>query len=252
MDNYYFQLASDIHIEKKYPKLCSITDFIIPVAKNLILAGDIGSVYYKDQLVTFFQSCTENFESVIFVPGNNEYYTKEPVPPMSFKEANAVLYDICVQTGVILLNNMYLETPDLIIFGSTWWSLIPDSLNMRIMMDNSQITADEFNFMHITARLSLNSVIEKKGTKKLLVITHYCPTKIGTMNNHHLSDEFKSLVPYYFSSEEKFLKSGKIDAWIFGHTHVFRDFVFEKSCTRIMSNADPRKNFFRKNFAFSV
>ena len=51
--NYQFQLASDIHIEKKYPNLAKITDFIIPSSKNLILAGDIGSIYMTEQLAYF-------------------------------------------------------------------------------------------------------------------------------------------------------------------------------------------------------
>lgn len=51
--NYEFQLASDIHIEKRYPQYLGITDFITPCCKTLILAGDIGSLYYIDQLKFF-------------------------------------------------------------------------------------------------------------------------------------------------------------------------------------------------------
>ena len=48
--SYGFQLASDIHIEKRFPENLSITDFITPCCSTLILAGDIGSIYYEDQL----------------------------------------------------------------------------------------------------------------------------------------------------------------------------------------------------------
>ena len=255
--NYQFQLASDIHIEKKYPNLAKITDFIIPSSKNLILAGDIGSIYMTEQLAYFLSSCKDAFETVIFVPGNNEYYTREGFEPMSFNELNAILNSMCEKLNVILLNNSYVETSDLIIFGSIWWSFVPDVLNMRIIMENGEpITADEFNYMHAVSRLSLNKVLKIKGTKRLLVITHYCPTKMGTMNLHHKSEEFKALVPYYFSSSEKYLRCGKIDTWIFGHTHVFRDFLFDKVeagvNTRIISNADPRKRFFRPNYVFEI
>ena len=60
------------------------------------------------------------------------------------------------------------------------------------------------------------------------------------------------LVPYYFSCSEKYLKQNIIDTWVFGHTHVFRDFLFNGDQTRIISNADPRKKFFRRDFVFSV
>ncbi len=255
-DIYKFQLASDIHIEKQYPKHLSITDFIIPSSPTLILAGDIGSLYYIDQLRFFLKSCSKSFDSVFFVPGNNEYYSREGFQQVSFNELNKRLETICNEYNIILLNNSYVETDDLIIFGSTWWSSITEHLSMRIKIEENQITSDDFNFMHYVARMSLNHVLKVKGDKKLLVITHYCPTKIGTMNLHHKKPCFSSLVPYYFSSSEKYLKMGMIDAWVFGHTHVFRDFMFENGdCTqqtRIISNADPFKTFFKKNFCFEV
>lgn len=258
MNNIYeFQLASDIHIEKRYPENFSITDFIIPRCKTLILAGDIGSIYYIDQLRFFFESCTKHFETVIFVPGNNEYYSRDGFEQVTFCELNKSLEKLSLETGVIILNNSYIETSDLIIFGSTWWSGIPDQLSMRIKIsEHKQISADEFNCLHYIAKISLNRVLEMKGDKKLLVITHYCPTKLGTMNSHHKKEDFTNLVPYYFASSEKYLKSGLIDAWVFGHTHVFRDFTFDRSetalHTRIISNADPRKKFFHSNFTFMV
>lgn len=251
MEKYQFQLASDIHIEKKYPKFCAITDFIVPSAENLILAGDIGSLYYRDQLEYFLESCKKHFETVIFVPGNNEYYIKEGVDPIPFNELNLMLYDMCIKLGIVLLNNSCIETDDLIIFGSTWWSYIPDLLNMRILMkENAFISADEFNYLHTMSKLSLNTVLETKGQKRLLVITHYCPTKLGTMDNHHKSTEFKPLLPYYFSSDERYFRTKQIRTWIFGHTHVFRDFSIND--TRILSNADPRKRFFKTDFVFDV
>jgi predicted phosphodiesterase len=254
--SYGFQLASDIHIEKRFPENLSITDFITPCCSTLILAGDIGSIYYEDQLRFFFESCSKNFETVIFVPGNNEYYAREGHQQVTFTELNIRLANICADTNIILLNNSYLETDDLIIFGSTWWSGIPDQLNMRIKIDEHQITPDEFNCLHYIAKINLNRVIDIKGSKRLLVITHYCPSKLGTMNSHHKKDDFVSLVPYYFASSEKYLKAGVVDTWVFGHTHVFRDFIFDRSDTtlhtRIISNADPRKKFFRPNFTFEV
>lgn len=255
-ENYRFQLASDIHIEKQYPRLLSIRDFITPVSPNLILAGDIGSIYYTDQLEYFFKTCKEFFECVIFVPGNNEYYSREKYEPLSFSELNRRLEKMCEAQGIILLNNAFVETDDLVIFGSTWWSYIPDQLNMRIKIDQHQITADEFNYLHYLARISLSNVLTSRSNKRILVITHYCPTKMGTMNSHHKKDDFLQLVPYYFSNSESFLKQGTIHTWVYGHTHVFRDFIFDRSesCThtRIISNADPRKKFFRPAFTFDV
>ena len=259
----YFQVASDIHIEKlkliksidenHVEKLAHITDYIVPSAPNLILAGDIGSIYHNKELRHFLSSCKSHFESVIFVPGNNEYYLRAGYEIKSMDELNADLEEICKDTGVYLLNNSYIETDNVIIFGSTWWSQIPDLLNMNVNIGNRKMNADDFNYLHNISRQALNTVIEKKDpSKKLMVISHYCPTKLGTMNNHHKKEDFFNLVPYYFSSSEKYLKRSVVDTWIYGHTHVFRDFFFNGDQTRIISNADPKKKFFHKDFVVCV
>jgi len=227
---------------------------VTPSAPNLILAGDIGSIYHNKELRHFLKSCKENFESVIFVPGNNEYYLREGFTIKPMEELDKDLEEICNDTGVYLLNNSYIDTGDLIIFGTTWWSYIPDVLNMNVQIGNRKMTSDDFNYLHIVARKSLNFLLETNSTlkKKVLVVSHYCPTKLGTMNNHHKKDDFVGLVPYYFSSSEKYLKKELVDTWIFGHTHVFRDFLFNGDQTRIISNADPRKKFFQKDFVIEM
>jgi len=246
------QIASDIHIEKIYPRSPEITDYIIPCADTLILAGDIGSIYHYEILKTFFLSCKQHFQNVIFVPGNNEYYLRDGFEMKTFEELNEDLRRLSKETGVILLINEYIEDEDYIIFGTTWWSHIPDVLNMRINIEKDrQINSDDFNHLHYIARKCLNKIIQNKGSKKLIVISHYCPTRLGTMNLHHKESDFIDLVPYYFSSSEKYLR-GAVDTWIYGHTHVFRDFLFDGGSTRIISNADPRKKFFIKNFVIEI
>ena len=249
-----FQVASDIHIEKLFPRKVELTEFITPVegVQNLILAGDIGSIYQYEELKHFFLSCKKHFINVLYVPGNNEYYLRDGFEPKTMQQLDEDLIQLCKETGVIHLNNSFIETDTHIIFGSAWWSYIPDLLTMKIFKEiGQQINADDFNCMHNMARRSLNSVLAQKKNKKVLVITHYCPTKFGTMNLHHKKADFVDLVPYYFSSSEKYL-NGLVDVWVFGHTHVFRDFYFKNDGTRIISNADPRKKFFRKNFCFEI
>jgi predicted phosphodiesterase len=248
------QIASDIHIEKLYPETPKITNFITPVdgVDTLILAGDIGSIYHSEALKFFLLSCKEHFTNVIYVPGNNEYYERPGFEPVTFAELESRLKELCKYCEVILLNNSYIETDEFVIFGSVWWSHIPDVLTMKIYKaPGIPIDSDDFNHMHNASRRCLNTLIGRLNGKKLIVITHYCPTRFGTMNMYHRKTEFEPLTPYYFSSSEKFLRSGAVNMWIFGHTHVFRDFYFENTRTRLISNADPRKKVFRKNFTVS-
>ena len=252
---YAFQLASDIHIEKVFPKFCEITDYILPSSPCLVLAGDIGSIYHYDHFKFFMLSCRKHFSMVIYVPGNNEYYTREGFDTKTKAELDNDLQKLCLESDVILLNNAYIETDDLIVFGSIWWSYIPDELNIRIFLEKDKpMTSDDFNFLHAESRRMLNWILDykEKTKKRLLVITHYCPTRLGTMNGHHKKDDFIELIPYYFSASEKYLKRNLINTWVFGHTHVFRDFFFNHTETRIISNADPRKKYFRLNYVFEV
>ena len=170
----------------------------------------------------------------------------------TFDELNEDLRKISEETGVILLINEYIENDEYIIFGTTWWSFIPEVLHMKIHIEKDrQINSDDFNYLHCVSRKCLNKLIQRKGDKKLIVISHYCPTRLGTMNLHHKADDFIDLVPYYFSSSEKYLR-GAVDTWIYGHTHVFRDFLFDGGNTRIISNADPRKRFFMRDFVVEL
>ena len=237
--------------------LMTILDFIEPSAPNLILAGDIGSAYHTEHLSHFLRSCKASFETVIYIAGNNEYYLRRGYQLRPLHELEETIKNICNEAGVYYLNNSYIETDTHIIFGSTWWSKIDTDPCMNILYKDHTINSDDFSSMHYTSRIALNTVIALNKTlkKKLVVITHYCPTKIGTMSNSHKRDDFASLVPYYFSASEQFLNRGDVDTWIYGHTHLFRDFMFEGThhrSTRIVSNADPRKKFFRKNFVIEV
>ena len=69
------QIASDLHIEYKNDEIPNPLDYIIPTAEILILAGDIGSLYKIEQLEGFLIKLSGYFKHIIYVPGNQEYYT---------------------------------------------------------------------------------------------------------------------------------------------------------------------------------
>lgn len=254
----YFQIASDLHIEKVYPNIPVITEYINPKCDSLILAGDIGSIYYEEQFTEFMKSVKNHFSNVIYILGNKEFYQKDGFAPIPFEELLQKYIQLCERLDVHLLYNSTLETDDLIIFGSTWWSHIPDHQNKDFGLPilntpGCMMDIDDFNFLHIQARKSLNNVIKRNnGEKKILVVSHYCPTRFGTMNTNHKRDDSVTFTPYYFSSSEKYLRREKIDTWIYGHTHVFRNFFFNNNGTRLISNAGPEKPYFRKELVVSI
>jgi len=252
-----FQILSDVHIEREYPNMPVITDYITPSCDNVILAGDIGNIYYDEQLYAFLLSAKTHFKTVIYILGNNEFYNKHNFIPLSLNAAFARVNAICERLGIILLQNSCIETDELIIFGSTWWSYAPDTPTKEFslpiyMTHNRMMEIEDFNMLHLQSKKVLNSVIEQKGNKKLIVISHYCPTRYGTMNINHKRDDSIAFTPYYFSASEKYLSKDKVDTWIFGHTHVFRDFYFNNTGTRLISNASPEKKYFKQDFVVDL
>ena len=62
------------------------------------------------------------------------------IKPM--EELNKDLEEICNDTKVYLLDNSYIETDDVIIFESTWWSHIPDILHMNDNVGDRKMNSD--------------------------------------------------------------------------------------------------------------
>jgi predicted phosphodiesterase len=71
-----FQLFSDLHVEYQNNNIeIDPIEYITPTEENCILAGDIGSFYKIQQLEYFLTKLCNLFKRVIYVPGNQEYYT---------------------------------------------------------------------------------------------------------------------------------------------------------------------------------
>jgi len=66
-----FQIVSDLHIEYRNDEIPDPLSLITPTADNLILAGDIGSLYKFNQLKGFLQNLCKYFKNVLYVPGNH-------------------------------------------------------------------------------------------------------------------------------------------------------------------------------------
>jgi predicted phosphohydrolase len=75
------QIVSDLHIEYQNDSVPDPLDLITPTADILTLAGDIGSLYKFTQLSTFLRRLCRHFDTVLYIPGNHEYYTINDTRP---------------------------------------------------------------------------------------------------------------------------------------------------------------------------
>lgn len=235
------QIVSDLHIEVEngIPKT---TDVIIPSAPVLILAGDIGRIRRRDQLETFLTNVCKNFEFVLYVMGNHEYYR---VNNMSNKSMNQLMDDmIDIERNIpnlFILNRSSVIIGDVCIAGCTLWSqaLVPYIPNFIVRIPGMDVK--RYNDIHQGDVRYIESMIKycEKKSLKLLVVTHHCPT-YKVLGKWRADDKYKSL---YASNLDRLLMGNKIHTWVCGHNHHNFD-IRIRGGTRLVSNqrGKPKDN----------
>lgn len=220
MRNLSFQVISDVHFEKN---TISFDKLIKPVAKNLIIAGDLGHVENYGTYVHFLKYFCSKFQNVILVPGNHEYYSKSERWTMDHinQKLKSIPEDYKLSNLHVLIDQS-IVLDDILIHGSTFWSFCHQMKPMYIYMkENKLIGINDYNLLHYQAIQSLTESIEKAVANKthLLVITHHAPSFRGVLDPRH-----EALGPesgrntLYFSNSDVFVNHPSVIGWIYGHT----------------------------------
>ena len=231
------QYISDIHLDRN-----SFKRFRVPAkAPILVIAGDLGNPFanYFNQ---FFNDNVKNFDKIIFVPGNHEYYFNNVVQVENQLDSIA---DNHSDKLVILNNNfttLYLENKVIDIVGSTLWSHIPLKYaqlykhkgDFKFIKIGSESESESDNLLTISG---YNSLFEKSleyisqqieysnrlkiagSTNKLLIVTHHAPLVESTTHSKFTSNRIKYHNHGFSTDLSMLFKTNLPDAWIFGHTH---------------------------------
>ena len=241
------QLISDLHLEKLGDKHINGLDYITPSCDILILNGDISSLYLLYPLTTFLKSIENHFKWIIYVPGNNEFYTQRNKKPLSFEILYERLNSLKTQIkNLIILDNSYIILNDIIFCGSTLWSYIHYELPNFFKIHN--FSMKEYNYRNLISKRFIKEVINlsNKIKKKLVMITHYPPSK------RCLTEDKKRF--YYnrlYYNNLDYLFNNKM-VWLFGHTHENKDMIIDN--TRIVSNQRGKKTYkkYQQNFTLKI
>jgi len=230
-----FQIVSDLHIETMNGTPSS-KDFITPSAPVLIMAGDIGRIRKYNQLKLFLEDVCKNFDIVLYVLGNHEYYK---VKDMSDKTMDELYQDMLrIEAGIdnlYLLNRSSVIIGDVCIAGVTLWSQALVKVPPFIVRIKGMGTR-KYNTLHQNDVRYIKKMVKycSKNKLKLLVVSHHCPsyTPIDRWGKRHKKDRFKSL---YSTNLDYLLDSGKIHTWVCGHLHINFDYL-TKGGTRLVGN----------------
>lgn len=225
LDDYpRFQIVSDLHIESLYASGRTVRDVVVPSARYLIIAGDLGRVENEVLYRRALKELCKMFEKVILVAGNHEYYSMNlSGSKITFDEVNKFLWGLNKTPGMenlIFLHDDYIFIDGILIYGSTFWSYCPYQHYKPLPIyfkSSDRIKSADFNNMHLRAARELENVIQYAGAKRfnLLVVTHYAPSFHGTLSPKHVGN-FKNYM--YCSSSEHFVENSCIIAWVYGHT----------------------------------
>lgn len=236
-----FQICSDIHLEyydkKQTPETIKFEDIISPAYPNsiLILAGDIGHVS-NTVWQAFTKYVSANWQHVIYVLGNHEYYSNSK--DMT-KLLNAYTTYLEQYTNIHLLNRNKLKIGEYDILGVTMWThneySVVTQINdfKQIKMHNEaghlkSINLTQYNELHTQDKTWLFANIDP--SRKTIVVTHFPLTHNGV--NHPKYAEQKASICNYYANE---FHHSLLTAYnpcpenqlicIAGHTHFNYDFV---------------------------
>lgn len=205
------QVASDLHLDQiKSFESFDYKRLITPISNILVLAGDICHIENVYSYSNFFKYINDNFQYVIYIPGNHEFYNKKQI---LISTLNKLMEDFIKSQGytnIIYLNNKSVLIDDILFTGSCLWcnpSINPPSW-FHINIDKNEIIK-----MHKDSVNYLNKVSSINHPKHV-IITHYPPIYIELRSKN----EYKDLYKEYYVNNNIFLESSP-KYWIFGHTH---------------------------------
>lgn len=264
-------LASDLHLEFDPIELTNSEK-----AKLLILSGDITIAedlyrhptpeedFAKVQLeypnilwkpsdnqlrsimyTKFFKRVSEEFEYVIYILGNHEYYHGK------FPDAIQWIKDHVAQfKNIYVLEKETLVIDDLTFVGGTLWTdfnksnPITMSNAQRVMNDYHKVHNSVYGYRklipldvlkeHVKTLEFFKQTVESDPTKKYVVCGHHAPTLLSIHDFYKAESEFHNNGAYASDLSEFILDHPQIAVWTHGHTHTPFDYVMGQ--TRVICN----------------
>ena len=230
------QYASDLHLElSDNSRLFKHAMPFEAIGDVLVLAGD--SMYLesgKQPCRSFWQWASENFQRVLMIPGNHEFYHSGDVAKYGDSWHNEIFPNVSYH------QNEVVRIGDTDFILSTLWSYVaPQEVNSifyamsdfrQIRYEGEQFTTDDVIYEHMKAMAFIKKSVSESNATHKVVVTHHLPT-FDVVAPRHKSSPISSA----FATELKeFIADSGIDLWIYGHSHTNIDTVIGN--TRIVSN----------------
>jgi len=231
-------IISDLHLEFYGSDFLKRLDRILktkpdPECDTLVLAGDILLLRWAAAL-SVFDKFFEYFDTILFVPGNHEYYR------FSIKEGREKITSIQEHYAKALKkfgylddfkNGFFIDNGSQAVFGGTLW--FPDNF---LVQENKQYLTD------YRAIRDIQDVYGINAESKVYLTTPAANYEGSIIISHH-APSYKSVNPKYYghplncfyaNNLDDWIIKNKPKMWIHGHMHDKVDYMIGE--TRIVSN----------------
>ena len=252
----YIKLVSDLHLEfnrtATHDMFCPPVLYCMPADTDketiLVLAGDIGSLNNLAQLKSFLLQKCDQYHSVVYVPGNHEFY-------------GTSIQEGCEALNILrsLRDNLYILSagrPGVVIgqyvfFGDTMWSQVSSKtyqfsryLNdyhlIKVSKRNQKrITPRYTSFLHTRQRMMIEKAVTEFGSNprklKKVLVSHHGPSPVSDHPDFFGSD-LKEFFHNTELSESQVKFYSMFDLILHGHTHRCQDVVDPLTGVRTVAN----------------
>lgn len=226
-----FQYLSDLHFEQPANRAYLKNNPLRPIADTLLIAGDLMPLNCIDRFSDFLDFLSSNWEQVIWVPGNHEFYGSDL---SEFQEPRVEK----IRTNIHLCHRSSFQIEDITILGCTLWSRIDQDnqpMIQRSLQDfdkidwgDRKLNVDDYNSMH---QKDLQFLKDSNIDSSTVVITHHVPT----LENYPRKYEGSSLNQAFVSDNSMLIESSQTPFWIYGHHHANTK-PFKCGQTMVMTN----------------
>jgi len=238
------QVVGDMHLEN-----CRDFPRIVPTAKYLFLAGDIGHISNPvwRSFIEYINGLEPGWHRIFYVLGNHEYYSNSKTMPV-LKKAYQEYLDRYLRIKLLDRNVVYLPEDGCVVLGATMWSQAEFSLVQQIndfrrinlksdpLNPESRtitITPMAMNELHIADKEWLFGAFSECAIRDdiatIIILTHFPLVRDGTSHPSY-SGEKQAIKNYYandYHQELVLRKKEKQIISISGHTHYEYDFELD-------------------------
>lgn len=210
------QYISDLHVDTRdkgfIPRFKKLSD-------DIIVCGDVGNVSHENYAL-FFQYVSNNYNKVMFVPGNHDFDCGGLMIPEKYYKYTQEIKAICKRYPNVhyLDNDVYHYNDNYIILGSTLWS--------NPMIEWDRIKDGKYDIETYQNHISnhflcvewIKHELHNNRDKKVIIATHFVPS-IKLIEEKYLKFGQKRTSWFYTDLEYIFKEYNNIHAWVCGHTH---------------------------------